>query len=231
MNNDLNERPRGATAFFGGSFDPPHLGHLAVAEAALASGRCGRVAWVPAYAPPHKCASGVSFAERTAMVEAMLCGRPRMYVSKIEAELALSPSYTIEVLEAWVRREGEKPVLLIGADSLRQLHTWHRAQELAERFEILSYPRGGRPVSREELEEHWSPELTAKLLSGIIAGDFLEISSSELKTRMEKCAEQGDIIDMRSYLAAEVCDYIVRHGLYTPRAADRTEHTGAQAPK
>ena len=203
-----------ATAFFGGSFDPPHLGHLAVATAALDSGMCSRVAWVPAYAPPHKLTRRADFRDRAAMVEAMISGIDRMFVSRIEAELALSPSYTIEVLEAWRRLRNETPSLLIGADSLRELHTWHRADELVENFRILTYPRGNRPVTSEELSVHWPPRTVRRLLSGIIPGVFLEISSSELKNRMEKITEPGDIINMKGYLAAEVRDYIIRHGLY-----------------
>lgn len=202
------------TAFFGGSFDPPHLGHLAVAEAALNSGLCDRVAWVPAYAPPHKHTHLAAFSDRAAMVETMIAGHPRMFVSRIEEELALSPSYTIEVLEAWRKFEGESPSLLIGADSLRELHTWHRATELVKKFRILSYPRGGAPVTRGELSRNWPDDCVSKLLSGVIPGDFFEISSSELKTRMEKITEPGDIIKLKGVLDAGVCEYILRHGLY-----------------
>lgn len=201
-------------AFFGGSFDPPHLGHMAVAEGALRSGICRHVAWVPAYAPPHKCGSGSPFADRLAMTEAAIAGHDGMSANRIEAELQLNPSYTFEVLAAWERRFGAPPALLIGADSLRELHTWHRAAELVERYSIMTYPRGGKPVTKEELAEHWSGQTVQKLLAGVLAGDFFEISSSELKNRMEKFTEAGDIMYLKDCLAPGVCDYIVRHGLY-----------------
>ena len=210
-------------AFFGGSFDPPHLGHMAVAEAALRSGVCGHVAWVPAYAPPHKNTRGASYADRTAMAEAAIAGHSGMSVSKFEEELHLTPSYTFEVLEAWERRFGASPVLLVGADCLRELHTWHRAPELVNRYRIVSYPRGGRPVTAAELETHWSEPTAAKLIGGVLDGDFFEISSSELKNRMEKFADTGDIIYMKEYLAPGVCDYIVRHGLYVEARREQSD--------
>ena len=201
-------------AFFGGSFDPPHLGHMAVAKAALRSGVCRHVAWVPAYAPPHKQVGGTSFGDRLGMVEAAVTGHDGMSVSRIEEELHFSPSYTFEILEAWELRFGEPPALLIGADSLRELHTWHRAPELAERFRIIAYPRGGRQVTADELACHWQAKTVKKLLAGMLAGDFFEISSSELKKMMENLTEAGDIIHMNEFLAPRVCDYIIEHGLY-----------------
>ena len=140
-----------------------------------------------------------------------------MSVNKIEAELQLNPSYTFEVLEAWERRFGASPVLLIGADSLRELHTWHRARELVERFRIVTYPRGGQLVTAAELSQNWSMPTTDLLLGGVLKGDFFEISSSELKKRMEKFTAAGDIIYLKEYLAPGVCDYIVKHGLYYTR--------------
>ena len=204
-------------AFFGGSFDPPHLGHMAVAKAALRSGSCSHVAWVPAYAPPHKHGSTAAFSDRVAMVEAAIVGHDGMSASRIEEELHFTPSYTFEILEAWEARFGAPPALLIGADSLRELHTWHRAAELAERFQVISYPRGGRPVTADELSCRWSERTVEKLLAGVLDGDFFEISSSELKNRMEKFAEAGDIIHLKEYIAPGVWDYIVRHGLYAPK--------------
>ena len=205
----------GDTVFFGGSFDPPHRGHLAIAAAALDSGMCRSVAWVPAYAPPHKNSHRAPFADRAAMTRLTISGRKDMYLSGIEEELALSPSYTFDVIAAWVRRHGSVPALLIGADSLLELHNWHRGSELAERCRILTYPRRGYPVSGKALAEHWKPKMVEKLLSGMIHGDFFEISSSELKSAMEKFTATGDIMKVKEFLAPGVADYIIRRGLYT----------------
>ena len=215
----VHVKKQNQTAFFGGSFDPPHLGHLTVADAALKSGLCAHVAWVPAFAPPHKKLRGASFADRARMVELTIDDRADMSVNRIEDELRLTPSYTFEVLKAWVSHYGEMPALLIGADSLLELHTWHRAVELAASCRIITYPRDGAAVSAEALSRHWPETAVKKLLSGVIPGDFFEISSSELKSQMEKIDDASNIIQMKEYLAESVCDYIIRNGLYTVDAS------------
>ena len=210
----------GDTAFFGGSFDPPHLGHMAVASAALAAGLCGRIAWAPAFAPPHKHSRRAPFADRAAMVELTIAGHDDMFLSRIEEELALKPSYTISIIEAWNARYGATPALLIGADSLLELHGWHRGSELAKKCRILTYPRRGYTINEAALAKHWPPNMVEKLLSGVIGGDFFEISSTELKTAMEKFTATGDIMNVDSFLAPGVADYIVRRGLYIGAAPE-----------
>ena len=151
------------TAFFGGSFDPPHYGHLAVAQGALRSGVCDHVLWVPAFAPPHKLeARRAPFADRMAMVELLIKDESNMSVSGIEAKIAKRPSYTIDILLELEERSGIRPALLIGADSLLQLHTWHRSAELAKEWQILTYPRKSSPVSKEILQEHWDAKTAEK---------------------------------------------------------------------
>ena len=99
-----------ATAFYGGSFDPPHKGHLGIALGALKSGRTRRVLFAPAYDPPHKHGKKrAPFADRLAMVKLLIAGHPGLEACDIESRLALHPSYTIEVLAALEReRPGER---------------------------------------------------------------------------------------------------------------------------
>ena len=95
--------------------------------------------------------------------------------------------------------------------SLLDLHTWHRAQELAERFELLVYPRPECHVTLEYLEEKF-PRLTAeKLFNSLLDGRFFEISSTNLRFSMEKSANWDNIISMTPEPAALYCR---RHGLY-----------------
>ena len=202
------------TAFFGGSFDPPHTGHLAVARGALKSGLCQHVLWVPAFAPPHKLnARRAPFADRMAMVELLIKNESAMSVSDIEAQIAKKPSYTIDILLELESKSHTRPALLIGADSLLQLHTWHRAKELAEKWQILTYPRKTSPVTLDALQTHWSREIAGKLFSGVIPGKFFEISSTEIRNSMEKNALTGNIKCMTENIP-EIGDYIIRHRLY-----------------
>lgn len=201
-------------AFFGGSFDPPHSGHLGIARAALASGRCDEVVWFPAADPPHKRnSSRAPFADRINMIKLLINDQPGMSVSDFESRSGLSPSYTFDVLTALKQYCQENYMLLIGADSLLSLHTWYRAEELAEMYEFIIYPRSGSDVTPEQLHAVWNEKIAKKLYNSIIPGTFFEISSTEMKNSMEKNTFTGHIIDVRG-CPVEVTDYIRRKHLY-----------------
>lgn len=202
-----------ATAFYGGSFDPPHSGHLGIALSALASGRTDRVLFAPAFDPPHKPGrSRAPFADRLAMVELLIGGHPGLEACGIEERLALSPSYTCEVLAALRReRPGERLQLLIGGDSLLALHTWGRAAELVESYEILTYPRRGETPDAAALGRHWPPQTVQKLLAGLLPGEFFEISSTNIRNNV---AKQDKMSHINSGTTKRVEEYIRQHHLY-----------------
>ena len=206
------------TAFFGGSFDPPHLGHLGVAEGALFSGLCRKVVWVPAWSQTQKQdREAAPFRHRLAMVELLIKDHARMAASDIEERLRLQPSYTVDVMEHFAAElpEEETPALLIGADSLLALHTWHRAEELARSYAVLTYPRNGCEVSREALAVHWEADIVEKLLSGVIGGEFFEISSTEVRKTMAKIGNRRHIIEAEdSPLSGAVREYCEKYALY-----------------
>ena len=175
------------TAFFGGSFDPPHYGHLGVALGALNSGKCQKVLWVPAFEPPHK--QGVEradFEKRAALVKDMIKEFDAMELSDIEKRLALVPSYTYSVMESLEKETDGELALLIGDDSLDQLHTWYRAHELVEKYQILTYPRKGCHADGAYLMQFWNSSECEKLLSGRLEGKFFEISSTEIRKKVGK---------------------------------------------
>lgn len=202
-----------ATAFYGGSFDPPHSGHLGIALSALASGRTDRVLLAPAFDPPHKPGhSRAPFADRLAMVKLLIDGHPGLEACDIEERLALSPSYTCEVLAALRReRPGERLQLLIGGDSLLALHTWGRAAELVEEYEILTYPRRGETPDAAVLGRHWPPQTVQKLLAGLLPGEFFEISSTNIRNGV---AKQDKMSHINSGTIKRVEEYIRQHHLY-----------------
>ena len=201
-------------AFFGGSFDPPHTGHLGVATAALASGRCDEVVWVPGFLPPHKQNSRRSpFADRLAMVKLLINCRENMSVSDLENRLQLVPSYTIDILRHLYRETGEKYLLLIGADSLLALHTWHEAAALVKEFDFITYPRSGQEVTTKKLLRNWDAPTAEKLAATVINGDFFKISSTDVRFSMEKNTFQSNIIQQDG-LTDEVAVYIAAHNLY-----------------
>lgn len=196
-------------AFFGGTFDPPHEGHIALAEAVLAKKLADHVMFVPAWIPPHKAEKGMApYAERFRMTELAAEGRKNMSVSGLEGELG-GISYTIDSLEYLSAAHPENEyVLLIGGDSLAQLHLWHRAQELAERFRILYCPRRGETPSREELLEHWPRSIADKLLSGAVA----ELPVSDLaSTEVRKAFSEGRV---PAGIPVKVLEYIRQRRFY-----------------
>jgi nicotinate-nucleotide adenylyltransferase len=137
-------------AFFGGSFDPPHLGHLAVARAACAAFRLDRVLFAPVGSQPLKPeGSTASFEQRLAMTRLAVANEPGFEVSLADAprpcgERGLHPNYTIDTLGR-LRAELAPGCLLyclMGADSFFDLRRWHRASEIpfAARLVVASRP-------------------------------------------------------------------------------------------
>ena len=122
-------------AFFGGSFDPPHCGHLAIARAAQRALHLDTVLFAPVGRQPLKTGTGraTDFLHRAAMTQLAIAGEPNFELSLIDAPNAEGkPNYTVDTL---VRLRDDLPAaaelyLLIGADSLSQFQRWHRAAEL-----------------------------------------------------------------------------------------------------
>ena len=136
-----------------------------------------------------------------------------MSVSDIEHRISKTPSYTIDILEFIEAEQGIRPALLIGADSLKELHTWHRSRELAEKYAIYCYPRKNYCVSQEVLKDFWGDKMAEKLLSGIIPGKFFEISSTKIRNSMEKSPLTGNIKG-ETELPDEITAFIQAHNLY-----------------
>ncbi|HEX5098390.1 MAG TPA: nicotinate-nicotinamide nucleotide adenylyltransferase [Polyangiaceae bacterium] len=113
-----------ALAIFGGSFDPPHVAHLLVANYVLALGEVGRVLVVPTF--EHPFGKPLSpFEERLELCRRCFDGQPGVEVSDIEAELS-RPSYTVRLLERLIAEQPERPLrLIIGSDVLAETGAWH----------------------------------------------------------------------------------------------------------
>ena len=130
-------------AIFGGTFDPIHDAHLAVARAAADRFHLDKVLFVPAAHPPHK--SGVTHApyeDRVRMAELACAGENRFEVSRLEEGTARSYSVdTIEKVRATLS-PGDQLYFVIGADAFAEIRTWHRWQDVASgvRFLVVSRP-------------------------------------------------------------------------------------------
>lgn len=131
----------------GGTFDPVHYGHLALAQAALASGAVQRLRWIPAGQPPHRAGPAASAEHRLAMVRIAIADCPAFALDAGEVEAAArgEPSYTISTLERLRRELGaEQPLaLVLGADAFLGLASWHRWQEIPPLAHLLVTTRPG----------------------------------------------------------------------------------------
>jgi nicotinate-nucleotide adenylyltransferase len=193
----------GALGVFGGTFDPIHIAHLAVAEAARDDLGLGRVLFVPAGDPPHKRDRRITPAHhRLAMVEAAIRDAPAFGVSRLEIDRA-GPSYTVDTLEALV----ERPLaLILSADAFRQLPTWHRPERILELATLVVAPRDGSPDADPSFLSAAFPDVAARVT--VLDGPRLRLSASELRAR----AAAGR--SLRYLVPDAVASYIGDHGLY-----------------
>ena len=138
-------------ALFGGSFDPVHVAHMMVAEAA-ADELGATVRFLPAREQPFKRAAHQASAEqRAAMLDLAVHGNPRLRVERIELGLP-TPSYTVRTLRALADREpGNRLVLLLGADAARDLAAWWEVEALPGLADVVVFARPGTSVPRHPL--------------------------------------------------------------------------------
>jgi nicotinate-nucleotide adenylyltransferase len=184
-------------ALFGGSFDPVHLGHLVVAEAA---GELlgATVRFLPAREQPFKRAAHAATAEQRArMLELAVAGNPRLRVERLELALP-APSYTVQTLRALAQREpGNRFTLLLGADAAAELAAWHDVAALPGLADVAVFARPGA-----------SPPPRHPLIGRVIEVPALDISASLIRERVRR----GQSI---RYLVPEaVREFIATQGLY-----------------
>jgi nicotinate-nucleotide adenylyltransferase len=129
---------------FGGTFDPPHLGHLIVAQDALQALGLDRVLFVPAGSPPHKQGRPTTPAPlRLEMTRAAVAGDPRFEVTDLELRRA-GPSFTVDTLLQLLERAPESALfLLLGADQVRELESWRRPDEILRLARVVAITRAG----------------------------------------------------------------------------------------
>lgn len=168
---------------FGGTFDPPHVGHLTMAQIALEQTGVDEVWFLPAPSPPHKLEiSDDTFEWRVRMVEALLSGYDGLRVMPLEA-LLKRPSYTVDTIraaQAWYPHVEFS--FLLGTDALAGLPRWHGALELSQRIGFYVAVREGFPLA--ETMTSVQTELSTMRIQGIEM-PLLDISSTWLRQRLE----------------------------------------------
>jgi nicotinate-nucleotide adenylyltransferase len=161
---------------FGGSFDPPHLGHLIIAELARRSLDLDVVFLVPAYRPPHKAGTHASSArDRLAMTKLSIRGNAGLRVSDIEIRRR-GVSYTVDTVKAFHRKFLSSDLyLIIGSDSLKQFHSWKQPEEILSRATLIVYRRPGQGRKKPRIA-------SGKVVW--IKGPMVELASSDIRDRI-----------------------------------------------
>ena len=186
---------------YGGTFNPPHLGHLIVAETVRDQFGLDEVLWIPSGRPPHKDVQSLASApHRLAMTQRAVEGNARFTVSDVEVT-AERTSYTVDTLGTLQQRYPTATLhLILGGDSLRDFASWYRPETIVERARLAVYDRPGadRLAVPERFLRH----------AHFAEAPLLAISGTEIRAR---CQREASI----RYLVPEgVRAYIREHRLY-----------------
>jgi nicotinate-nucleotide adenylyltransferase len=206
--------PRSATAaigMLGGTFDPVHVAHVAVAQAARRELGLDEVLLVPAGLPPHKLGVAMApAADRLAMVELAIASEEGLSASRIEIDRP-GPSWTVDTVIGLIdagRARGREIdlTIILSADAFAGLRTWHEPEQLVRLARIAVAPRPGQsPPSIEAL-----PEELRRAAAGIaiLRGPNLDVSSTEIRRRVAEARSIDGLV------APAVARYIEAHHLY-----------------
>jgi len=191
---------------FGGTFDPPHLGHLILAAEAGRQLGLERVLWVVTGQSPFKLEQRITPAAlRVAMVSAAIADNPLFALSRVDLERA-PPHYTADTVALLAAEYPQaKLYCLMGADSLHDLPDWTRPDEIIARCKIAVLRRPGTSVDLDSLEARL-PGVMAQLRW--VAAPQLEIASRELRQRVRSG------LPLRYLTPDAVRHLIAQHGLY-----------------
>jgi nicotinate-nucleotide adenylyltransferase len=191
---------------FGGTFDPPHIGHLIVADDALAALGLDRILFVPAGTHPLK---GDKVAApthlRLRMIRAAVGDAERFAVDDREIR-RVGPSYTVDTLaELEEEYPGSELYLLVGSDIMNEIHRWHRVPEIAARARIAVMSRADAPKATASV---------AGLQTIRVEVTHVAISSSEIRERVTAGRP------FRYLVPEGVYEIIAEHALYRKQRSD-----------
>jgi nicotinate-nucleotide adenylyltransferase len=190
----------------GGTFDPPHIGHLVLADCAIESVALDELLFVPAADPPHKRdETRASAAHRLAMLQLAIAQDGRFKLSRADIDRP-GPHYAVDMVRLiQLQYPQAEMVFVMGADSLRDLPTWHCPQEFITLCKLAVMPRPAVRVELPALEE-LLPGVSARIVT--IDAPLIEISSTEIVERLR------DGKSVRYLVPPPVLDYISAKQVY-----------------
>jgi nicotinate-nucleotide adenylyltransferase len=195
---------RPAVGLMGGTFDPVHIGHLAVAEEAREALGLERILFMPAGTPPHKPAGEVTATHhRVAMVALAIEDNAAFELSRIEVDRA-GPSYTVDTVER-LAEEADVTVIL-SAETFRELPTWHEPERLFAAASVAVVPREGYPSPDPDWLSAMFPGREGRVR--YLEGPRLGLSSTDIRTRVASGRS------IRYLVPPAVAAYIAANALY-----------------
>ncbi len=219
----IGPRPFG---ILGGTFDPIHLGHLAVARAVGDALGLARTLLVPGRVPPHRLRPGVSIYHRFAMVGLAALTDPALAASDLELD-STEPSYTSVLLDRFATQgvAASQMVFITGADAFAEIASWRNYPTLLDQCHFAVVSRPGRSAERLADDFATLASRFTRLTSGaprpdahpalaqpprifLIEAETPDVSSTEIRAR----ARDGGPLD--DLVPAPVAEYIRRHALY-----------------
>jgi nicotinate-nucleotide adenylyltransferase len=190
----------------GGTFDPPHVGHLILAEYSAEALDLSHLFFVPAADPPHKQDEvKTPVHHRLAMLEQAIADNERFSLSRIDIDRP-GPHYSADTVRIVSSQFPDGDLYFVmGGDSFRDLPTWHHPQEIVARCKIAVMRRPYDQI-QPDMHETVLPALAQRVI--VIDAPLLEISSTDIAERLR----QGRSV--RYLVPDSVLDYITRHTLY-----------------
>jgi nicotinate-nucleotide adenylyltransferase len=199
----------------GGTFDPPHIGHLIIAEQARVQLRLDQVWFAPAGQPVHKNGHHVTVAEhRVAMVELSIADNPCFKLCRVDVERP-APHYSLDLVRILRQQHPQHQWhFVIGSDSLADLPKWHAPEEIIKLVRLAVAQRPGYQPDLAALERA-IPGLTQRI--DWISAPMIEVSSTDLRARAQKGWP------LRYIVPEAVDDYARANGLYGLYCADHNK--------
>ncbi len=210
---------------FGGTFNPPHWGHIKPLKQAMQALDIEKAGLMPCNIPPHKRRLNISNQHRLAMLKIVCDQEPSLYIEDIELR-SEEVSFTVTTLQKLKKKNPKSILFVMGEDSFQSFETWHKWQEILQLCNIIVLNRNNQPLKRlQEVTQyiscgpHDAVSLADKQLlstkNGIVVSCHfpnVAVSSTLIRDKLE----QKDYCDLEAgeLLPLEVLKYIKQHHLY-----------------
>jgi nicotinate-nucleotide adenylyltransferase len=182
---------------FGGLFDPPHIGHLIIAQHVLDEFHLGKILFVPAGNPPHK-REYSPYGTRYAMTELAIAENEKFTMSDIERDIP-DKTYTIDVIQELKQKSQDELYLLIGSDQWLEIAAWKDPEALFRECRIVVMRRPNCDIEKES-------QFFDRIM--VSTAPLIDISSTTVRTRVRKG------VSVRYLVTPSVQEYINKNNLY-----------------